>query len=90
MIFCQSCGMPMNGNENLFATNADGSKNEDYCIYCYKDGAFTADITMNEMIEFCVPHVVKNNTGMTEEEARQMMQAFFPELKRWENESNSK
>jgi len=34
--------------------------------------------------------VVKNNTGMTEEEARQMMQAFFPELKRWENESNSK
>ena len=34
-------------------TNADGSRNEDYCIYCYKDGRFTQDFTMEQMIEHC-------------------------------------
>ena len=40
---------------------------------------------MNEMIEFCVPHMVKNNKDMTEEKARQMMQEYFPKLKRWKS-----
>ena len=40
--FCQSCGMPLQKNEEL-GTNHDGSKNEEYCCYCYKDGAFTMD-----------------------------------------------
>ena len=34
---CQSCAMPMS-DDSLYGTNADGSKNSDYCIYCYKDG----------------------------------------------------
>ena len=36
--FCQSCGMPL--TDEVLGTNADGSKNEDYCMYCYKDGKF--------------------------------------------------
>ena len=35
--FCHSCGMPL--TEEILGTNADGIKIEDYCIYCYKDGA---------------------------------------------------
>ena len=35
-------------------TNADGSRSEDYCMYCYKNGAFTQDFTMGQMIEFCL------------------------------------
>ena len=27
--FCQSCGMPL--TQEILGTNADGSKNEDYC-----------------------------------------------------------
>ena len=34
--FCQSCGMPLQKNEEL-GTNHDGSKNEEYCCYCYKE-----------------------------------------------------
>ncbi len=49
--FCQSCGMPL--TEEVLGTNADGSKNEDYCMYCYKDGKFLQDCTMEEMIEHC-------------------------------------
>ena len=85
MKFCQSCGMPLNA-ENL-GTNADGSKNEDYCMYCYKDGKFTNDCTMDEMIEFCAQFVDDVNKNMpkpmTKEEYKQMMRKYFPMLKRW-------
>lgn len=84
MKYCQSCGMPLDETGELFGTNADGTKNEDYCVYCYKDGAFTADITMEQMIDFCVPHVVAASEGMTEEAAKKMMQEIYPKLKRWQ------
>ena len=51
--FCQSCAMPM-ADDELYGTNADGTKNEDYCIYCFKDGEFTSDMTMDEMMKFCI------------------------------------
>jgi hypothetical protein len=83
--FCQSCGMPL--ADELLGTNTDGSKNEEYCIYCYKDGAFTSDCTMDEMIEFCAQFVDEVNKNMpkplTKEEYKQMMREFFPTLKRW-------
>ena len=83
--FCQSCGMPLNA-ENL-GTNADGSKNEDYCMYCYQNGKFTNDCTMDEMIEFCAQFVDEVNKNMpkpmTKEEYKDMMRQYFPMLKRW-------
>jgi len=83
--FCQSCGMPL--TDELLGTNTDGSKNEEYCIYCYKDGAFTSDCTMDEMIEFCAQFVDEVNKNipkpLTKEEYKQMMREFFPTLKRW-------
>ncbi|QQO09083.1 zinc ribbon domain-containing protein [Breznakiella homolactica] len=81
-IFCQSCGMPLNGEAD-FGTNADGTKNQDYCSYCYQSGAFTSDTTMEEMIEVCVPHMSGANSGMSAEEARKRMTQWFPTLKRW-------
>ena len=47
--FCQSCGMPL--TEDVLGTNADGSKNEDYCMYCYKDGNFLQDCTMEVLTD---------------------------------------
>jgi hypothetical protein len=79
---CQSCGMPLE-NEELLGTNADGSKNHEYCSYCFKDGAFTNDVTMDEEIETCVPFVSKGNPWPDEETARNAMKEQFPKLKRW-------
>ena len=45
MKFCQSCGMPLQA-EDQWGTNADGSLNEEYCCYCYQKDAFTQDYTM--------------------------------------------
>lgn len=82
--YCQSCGMPLEENSNFYGTNADGSKNKDYCSYCFENGKFTAsNITMEDMIEMCAPHMVKNIEGFTEDKAKKMMREFFPMLKRW-------
>lgn len=81
--YCQCCGMPMGNTDEMYGTNGDGSKNEDYCKYCFENGTFTSDCTMDEMIEVCVPHMVEGNSDMTEEKARIMMKEFFPTLKRW-------
>jgi len=83
--FCQSCGMPL--SNELLGTNADGSRNEDYCIYCYKDGKFTQNFNMNQMIEFCARFTDQMNQeagwNLTPEQAKAQMRQFFPTLKRW-------
>jgi len=81
--YCQSCGMPMDAAGETYGDNENGSKNTDYCKYCYEKGKFTAECTMDEMIEFCVPHMAAAGSGMGEDEARKMMREFFPSLKRW-------
>ena len=40
-------------------------------------------MTMEQMIDFCVPMTVQANPGMTEEQARDQMRRFFPMLLRW-------
>ncbi|MGN0985857.1 MAG: WYL domain-containing protein [Candidatus Enterenecus sp.] len=82
MKFCQSCGMPMAGHE--YGTEADGGASPDYCSYCYKDGKFSGEMTMEEMIDFCTPFMVQNHPDMTPEQAKAQMRQFFPMLKRWQ------
>ena len=86
--FCQSCGMPL--TEDVLGTNANGSKNEDYCMYCYKDGKFLQDCTMDEMIEHCAQFIGAVNKNLenpiTKEEYIGQMKTYFPQLKRWRKE----
>ena len=81
MKFCQSCGMPLT-EEGQLGTNADGSLNQDYCSYCWKQGAFTwPEATMEQMLDHCAPMMAQS--GFTEEEDRRRMGEWFPMLKRW-------
>lgn len=49
---CQSCGMPLNKDENGGGTEANGEKSTMYCSHCYVNGNFTLpDITVDEMKE---------------------------------------
>lgn len=83
--FCQSCGMPL--TEEILGTNADGSKNSDYCMYCFKDGAFTGNFTMEEMVEFCAQFVDQFNKdsgqNLSKEAYKDMLRQIYPNLKRW-------
>lgn len=84
--FCQSCGMPL--TNEILGTNTDGSQNQEYCIYCYKDGAFTGDFTMEEMVEFCGQFVEEynKNTGqsLSREAYKKVLRQHYPNLKRWQ------
>jgi len=70
-------------------TNIDGSLNEDYCNYCYKDGKFTMEMTMEQMVDHCAQFTDEINKwsgqNMTVEESKEMMRQFYPTLKRWRN-----
>jgi len=77
---CQSCAMPM-GDESLFGTNMDGTKNSDYCKYCYKNGEFVDNVSMEKYIEMMVPFAAQAN--MTPEQMRNYCETVFPTLKRW-------
>ena len=80
---CQSCGMPL-AAEEMYGTEDGGGKSGEYCLYCMKDGRFTADMTMDEMIEFCIPHMEAAHPEMSAAGAREMMQKVLPGLKRWQ------
>ena len=76
--------MPL--NDQVLGTNADGSKNEDYCMYCFNDGEFTSDMSMEEMMNFCIEKMVEVHPEMDKNQASAMMREVFPKLKRWANE----
>lgn len=83
---CQSCWMTMRDEFN--STNHDWTVNTTYCCYCYKDGKFTSDVTMDQMIDHCIKYLDEYNgasgTQFTKEEAIVQMKDFFPTLQRWE------
>ena len=78
---CQSCSMPMDDSK-LFGTNADGSVNEDYCVYCFKEGKFTDGINdLNDYIQFSLQF--SKDAGMSEEQMKSHCERVLPTLKRW-------
>lgn len=86
MTLCQSCAMPMTQPED-FGTLSNGEKSSDYCHYCYANGAFLKEETMDEMIETCVPFVSNGNPYPDAQTARKQMQQYFPTLKRWNTQA---
>ncbi len=78
--FCQSCSMPLE-RPGDFGANADGSKNKEYCHYCYQKGKFTEpDITRDQMIEKCAGIIKQMNISEAQIE---QTRKFIPMLKRW-------
>jgi hypothetical protein len=78
--------MPLE-NPGLRGTESDGSGNHEYCIYCYRDGAFVKpDITLDDMRRLVKQQMEKRrmNAGIIN-----MTQNFLPGLKRWKENSMS-
>lgn len=77
-LICQCCGMPL--EDDILGRETDGTLNEDYCKWCYDEGAFLTDCTMEEMIDLCLPHMQGD-----EKAARIYLESVLPTLKRWKN-----
>ena len=81
---CQSCGMPMGTTKELYGTEKDGSLSDEYCKFCYHNGEFIDDCTMEQMMQVCVDLNVSYNEFLAPEDAKKLVEGFFPSLKRWE------
>ena len=78
---CQSCAMPL--GEGFYGTNLDGSENQTYCKFCYRNGDFTElNMTVGKMIELSVENMTEE-LGFTEEKARELANEVIPNLERW-------
>ncbi|WP_127841612.1 zinc ribbon domain-containing protein [Actinomyces wuliandei] len=82
---CQSCGMPV-PTEELCGTEADGSRTEEYCTWCYQKGDFTSQETLEEVIEHTAP-LMADSTGLSRDEAVSYLTTVLPLLRRWRQET---
>lgn len=83
---CQSCGASLT-EEAVRGRTSDDCPSAEYCAYCYKDGAFAQDLSMEEMIDHNLRDLEtwKRETGydVSPQEAREQLREFLPSLKRW-------
>lgn len=79
--YCQSCGMIFTAPDQ-HGHEADGTEVEDFCRWCYDDGAYTYETTMEDMIEDCAPRMAEA-MGWTVDESASLLGAVLPTLKRW-------
>ncbi len=79
--FCQSCGMPMSKDPEGGGSNSDGSKNLEYCSYCYNKGEFyQSEMTATEMQTFCIEKMKEQGVPRF---LGWLLTRNIPKLKRW-------
>ncbi len=79
-LFCQCCGMPLS-EDGFISREPDGSFNEDYCKWCYADGAF-AYPTKSSLVDFLVAHM-PNPDQTPDTERRKLFDEQLSRLKHW-------
>ncbi len=80
---CQSCSLPIDSDEYK-GTNKDLSLSSEYCKYCYENGEFKDDRTLEEEIENLIPMYI-DERDISVEEARRILTETLSKLKRWMN-----
>jgi len=83
-IRCQSCYMVID-EPDKYGSEADGSVNLDYCLYCYQNGSFVTKLTFEEAVEANIPWW-RVDGDENDDAARERIRAVFPTLKRWKTD----
>ena len=79
-LICQCCGMPLTEDE-MISREPDGVFNEDYCKWCYTDGAFVYS-DKSALIDFMLGHM-PNPENTPDEERRVQFVGYLSQLKHW-------
>ena len=84
--------MPLD-NADWQGTNADKSRSGEYCFYCLKDGRYTVDYSMEQMIITWVKYSEEfnrySNTQLSKEEIASLLKGRLPHLKRWKQKNET-
>lgn len=78
-LICQCCGMPL--EDGITSREPDGSYNEDYCKWCYAEGAFAYQ-SKDVLLDFLLAHM-PNPENIGEAERRAQYDADLSQLKHW-------
>lgn len=79
-LICQCCGMPLS-DDGLIGRERDGSFQEDYCKWCYAEGAF-AYPSKEALIDYLMAHM-PNPDHLPDGPRREQMDAYLSQLKHW-------
>ena len=79
-LICQCCGMPLS-EDDMISREPDGSYNEDYCKWCYTDGAFAYE-SKDGLLEFLISHM-PNPENTPEEVRKSQYDQYLSQLKHW-------
>jgi len=81
---CQSCGVPLKKNFSEAGTNADGSKSDTYCRFCYEEGDFTQpDINVSDMKKYRIEQLRERKIPTF---LARLIASDLPKLDRWNNQ----
>ena len=78
-LICQCCGMPL--EDGITSREPDGSYNEDYCKWCYAEGAFAYQ-SKDALLDFLLAHM-PNPENTPEKERRVQFDTCLSQLKHW-------
>jgi len=85
-LICQSCAMPLKEIDD-FGSEDGGGVSTEFCVHCYKDGSYTHNRSIEEMVEsnlrFLNEFNAQSGTSFSEDEARLVLKAHLATLKRW-------
>lgn len=84
-LICQSCGMNIDNND-VKGSNEDGSLSDEYCSFCFRDGKFTNERTIDEKVDIGLQYSEEYQNAKTEEEKNIIIiqtRKYLSGLKRW-------
>ncbi len=79
-LVCQCCGMPLT-DDGMISREGDGSFNEDYCKWCYSEGAFAYE-TKASLIDFLLKNM-PDPEDLPDAQRRAQFEAYLSQLKHW-------
>ena len=80
-LFCQCCGMPLS-EDSVISREKNGEFNEEYCKWCYSDGAF-AYKTKGSLLDFLVREM-PNPENKGSDERRALFDSQLSQLRHWQ------
>lgn len=80
-LFCQCCGMPLS-EDSVISREKNGEFNEEYCKWCYSDGAF-AYKTKDSLLDFLVREM-PNPENKRSDERRALFDSQLSQLRHWQ------